>query len=149
MTTFDLAAFANTSIDTVLETSIIPVPENAYPGTCTAADLKQTPTGRVVLELMWQLDDFDGQIAAATGRTDVKLKQGIFLDMTEHGTLDVSKGKNIGLGRAREATGLNVAGRPFSFGQFIGARALCRVSHRQDKNSDATFDEVKGVTRLP
>jgi hypothetical protein len=58
----------------------------------------------------------------------------------------MSKGKNIGLGRLREAVNMNDENTPFSFAMLPGQAATISVSHRV--NGEETYSEVKGVARL-
>ena len=80
------------------------------------------------------------------GRDKVTVRQGIMLDITDSGGLDMGKGRNIGLGRLREAIGLNTPGQPFSFSMVAGRVAKVNVSHRID--GENIYAEVKGVAKL-
>jgi hypothetical protein len=69
------------------------------------------------------------------------------LDLNESGTgMDTGKGKNVTLGRLREALGLNQPGTPFSFRQLIGRAAKISVTQRVD--GDQIYNDVKGVVKL-
>ena len=68
------------------------------------------------------------------------------LDLTPSGSLDTSKGKNIGLGRLREAVGQNKPGQAFSFQNLPGLMAKITIKHRLV--DDDTFAEVKGTAPL-
>jgi hypothetical protein len=60
----------------------------------------------------------------------------------------MGKGKNVSLGRLREATGLNEKGRPFGFRMLVGQMARVRVKHRPDnKNPEIVYAEVDAVTK--
>ena len=65
---------------------------------------------------------------------------------TPQGGLDTSKGKNIGLGRLREAVNKNADGVPFSFEMLPGLSARISVSHRV--NGEDVYADVKSVSRL-
>jgi hypothetical protein len=80
------------------------------------------------------------------GREKVTCKQGIMLDLNEGGQLDMGKGKNVSLGKLREAIGLNSPGQPFSFSMIQGRMALGFVQHRVD--GDQVFAEIKRVQKL-
>jgi hypothetical protein len=62
--------------------------------------------------------------------------KGIFLDLTDSGGLDFSKGKNVDLGRLQEAVGqLNMPG--WTFKHLEGAGPLMvKVDHESDKGDD-------------
>jgi hypothetical protein len=68
------------------------------------------------------------------------------LDLTPGGGLDLGKGKNVGLGRLREAVRLNDSSKPFSFAQLPGQAARVTVSHRID--GEDTYSEIKKVAPL-
>ena len=94
--------------------------------------------------MFWIVED--ANVKALLGRDTVTVKQGIMLDTTPQGGLDTSKGKNIGLGRLREAVNKNADGVPFSFDMLPGLSARISVSHRV--NGEDVYAEVKSVSRL-
>ena len=82
------------------------------------------------------------------GRDKILVKQGIMLDLDATGQrLDVSKGKNINLGRLREALDMNDASQPFSFNMLPGNAARARVTHRMDQNGEDVYADIKMVTK--
>jgi hypothetical protein len=97
----------------------------------------------VALDVYWLVEDQD--VKQLLGRETVSVKQGIMLDLTPQGALDMSKGKNIALGRLREAVNLNQAGQPFSFHQLPGQMARVSITHRID--GEETYTQVKGVAK--
>jgi hypothetical protein len=98
----------------------------------------------VALDITWSIDDQAAK--EVTGKDNVLVRQGLMLDLLDNGFLDMGKGKNIGLGRVREATGLNVPGQPFSPAMIQGRMAKVTVSHRVD--GEDIFDEIKKVAAL-
>lgn len=133
------------------DTVIIPVPPGEY--IAVIKDIKLRPwqsksdpsKAGMALDVQWSIDD-EG-VRAVTGRTEVTVKQGVMLDIREDGQgLDMGKGKNIGLGRLREATNLNTKGQPFAVTMFPGRAARVKVEHRAD--GDNIYAEVKQVTRM-
>lgn len=101
----------------------------------------------IALDLIWNIDDQN--VKTMLERDKVTVKQGIMLDITESGGLDMGKGKNVGLGRLREATGLNTPGQPFSFKMLEGKAAKISVKHRiNDKDTTQVFAEVGAVAKL-
>lgn len=145
---FDPEIFLQSSIQGANDTKTIPVPIGEY----TAVIEKITPrqwqskdgsqTG-IALDVQWLIDD--QSVKEALGRDSVTCKQGIMLD-TNNGALDMSKGKNIGLGRLREAVGLNDPSKPFSFHELPGRVAKISVSHRI--SGEDTYSEVKAVSKM-
>ncbi len=101
----------------------------------------------MALDVFWNIDD--ANVKALLERDKIVVKQGLMLDVTPEGGLDMGKGKNIGLGRLREAVKLNVPGQPFSFKMLPGQAARIRVKHRPDnKNPEVIYAEVDAVAAL-
>lgn len=147
---FDPNAFLEQTVEGSNDTRLIPVPEGEYIAIIekvnarTWQSKKDPSMAGVTLDVLWSIED--SSVKELLGRQKVTVNQGIMLDTTEEGKLDMSKGKNIGLGRLREATNLNDPGRPFSFAQFPGMSARVQVKHRL--HEDQIYSEVRGVARL-
>ena len=130
---FDPQAFLEASITEANDTKVIPVPQGEYvaiidkivPRTWTAKD--GTSSG-VAVDIQWIIEN--DEVKAFLGRDTVTVKQGLMLDILPSGALDMSKGKNISLGRLREAVGQNKPGQAFSFQNLPGQMAKVTVSHR-------------------
>lgn len=151
MTVFDPEAFLNETIEGANDTQYQTVPAGEYTGMIEKIDMPQgrtTKDGNPIypLDIMWVLLDED--LKASLGRDKIIVRQSVFLDITEAGGLDMGKGKNVPLGKLREALGLNSSG--FSLRQLSGAGpALVNVSEEPDKQ-DATLirNRVKSVGRI-
>ena len=146
---FDPAMFLEATINEANSTESIPVPVGEYVATITDVkarkwQAKDQSSEGIALDVLWEIDDAD--VKELLGRAKVTVKQGIMLDLNEQGGLDIGKGRNVNLGRLREAVGLNVPGQPFSFFMLNGRPAKVLVEHRA--NGDQIFAEVKGVTKL-
>ena len=144
MSVFNPDQFLNTTYEGALDTTLIPVPETDEGWTAVVEkfEVKTTPKGQVVCELTWAIDEFEVQ--QQTGRDKNTVKQALWLDITDHGTLDMGKGKNVALGRLREALNQNTPGKPWSFGMLVGQVAKVAVKHRITDTGD-TFADVKRV----
>lgn len=146
---FDPQAFLSSSISSSNDTKVIPVPVGDYHGVIDKIAPRQwqskdgSQTG-IALDVFWLVED--AGVKEFLCRETVTVKQGIMLDTTPNGGLDVSKGKNIGLGRLREAVGKNQDGQMFSFEMLPGLSARISVTHRI--SGEDTFAEVKSVSRL-
>lgn len=146
---FDANAFLESSVSSSNDTRIIPIPQGEYHGIIEKVAPRQwqskdgSQTG-IALDVFWSIEDQG--VKEFLGRSEVTCKQGIMLDTTPQGGLDMSKGKNVGLGRLREAVGKNGEGEMFSFAMLPGLSAKVAVSHRIA--GDETYSEIKGVTRL-
>ena len=132
------------------DTKTIPVPVGEYTAVaeevkCRQWQSKKDPSmSGLTLDIKWSIDD--PAVKELLGRDKVTVNQGIMLDLTDSGGLDMGKGRNIGLGRLREALGLNAPGQPFSFMMVSGRVAKVSVSHRID--GENIYAEVKGVAKL-
>ena len=132
------------------DTKLVPVPVGEYVAVIDEVKArswkkKDDPSiGGLALDIVWSIDD-EG-VKTLLGRDKVTVKQGIMLDLTETGGLDMGKGKNVNLGKLREAVGLNVPGQPFAASMLDGRLAKIRVEHRVD--GDTIYSDVKAVTKL-
>lgn len=132
------------------DTKTVPVPVGEYTAVaevvkCRTWQKKDDPSvSGLTLDIRWVVDD--EAVKTLLGRDKITVNQGIMLDLTEAGGLDMGKGRNVGLGRLREAIGLNTPGQPFSFTMITGRIAKVSVSHRID--GENIFAEVKGVAKL-
>lgn len=146
---FDPQSFLDSSISSSNDTKVIPVPVGEYQGIIEKVAPRQwqskdgTQTG-IALDVFWLVED--ANVKQYLGRDTVTVKQGIMLDTTPAGALDTAKGKNISLGRLREAVGKNEDGQPFSFAMLPGLAAKISVTHRI--SGEDTYSEVKGVAKM-
>lgn len=147
MSTFDATNFQNAQFTDANSTEYIPVPEGEYIAVIDKQEIRPTSKGQVILDVTWKIDD--AEVAEATGLTNPTVRQSIFLDVTDNGGLDFGAGKNINLGRLRKALNQNVSGKPWTFGNLLGAVATIRVKHRivPDENGgdDRVYTDVAGV----
>lgn len=146
---FNPQAFLDASVRSSNDTKAVPIPMGDYMGVIEKVVPRQWQSkdgskSGVALDIFWTIED--EQLKVEMGRTELKSKQGIMLDLDKEGSLDTSKGKNIGLGRLREAVGKNEDGEAFTFGMLPGLSAKVTISHRVD--GEDTYSEVKSVTRL-
>lgn len=146
MSTFNPDQFLNTETTDATSTAYTPIPENEYTACVKEIKPRVTTSGKAILDVTWSIDDQDGSIEAATGMKQATVRQSIFLDVTESGGLDTGKGKNVQLGKVREALSQNASGKVWRPGDLIGGVAKVQVKHRMD--GDATYVDVKGVTKL-
>ena len=147
---FNPDQFLDMQIEGQNDTKIVPVPAGEYTAMIEEVKVRQwqgkadPSKSGLTLDVQWSIDD--AAVKELLGRDKVTVKQGIMLDLTDAGGLDMGKGRNIGLGRLREALDLNQPGRPFSFTMLTGRVARVSVSHRIA--DDNIFAEVKQVARM-
>lgn len=147
---FNPDQFLDMQVTDANDTKVVPVPVGEY--TAVIGEVKVRPwqskkdpsVAGVALDLVWEIDS--QEVKTLLGRDKVTVKQGVMLDLTDSGQLDMGKGKNISLGRLREATNLNVPGQPFAFSMLNGRVAKVNISHRVD--GDTIYSEVKAVARM-
>ena len=147
---FNPDQFLDMQIEGQNDTKVVPVPAGEYTAMIEEVKVRQwqgkadPSKSGLTLDIQWSIDD--PSVKELLGRDKVTVKQGIMLDLTDAGGLDMGKGRNIGLGRLREALDLNQPGRPFSFTMLTGRVARVSVSHRIA--DDNIFAEVKQVARM-
>jgi hypothetical protein len=145
---FDPDQFLNAAVSGSNSTKVIPVPMGTYQGVIEKVVPRQwqskdgSQTG-ISLDVFWLIEDQG--VKEFLGRDTVVCKQSIMLDVA-NGGLDMSPGKNVGLGRLREAVGQNDASQPFSFHNLPGQMAKVDVKHRID--GEDTYAEIKSVAKM-
>ena len=145
---FDTQSFLDATVSSANDTKVIPVPIGEYMGIIDKVTPRQwqskdgTQSG-IALDVIWLVED--AGVKQLLGRDTVTCKQGIMLDLIGGG-LDLAKGRNVGLGRLREAVGKNEEGQPFSFSMLPGLSAKISVTHRVV--GDDVFAEVKAAAKL-
>lgn len=138
---FDPDTFASTPIQGELDTTFTPVPPAEYTATIEKYDFR-TPKESVIMDVYWSVDDEGAK--EATGMDNPTVRQSIFLDVTSEGGLDMGKGKNIQLGRLREALGQN-GPDPWTPGMLVGAVARIKVEHTMHNGN--TYANVVSVSK--
>lgn len=142
MSAFDPDLFMNTTTTDANDTNFAPVPVGEYQA--SIKEVKAATAGdKPVLNVTWAIDS--DEVREETGLASPTVRQTIWLDLTEQGGLDNGKGKNVGLGKLREALGQNTPGKPWSPGLLVGQVAMVQIGHRSGKNPGEVFADVKQV----
>lgn len=156
MSTFDAALFENMVIEGANETHSTPVPEGDYTAIIDKVQISSIEikngdrAGQTVpiLNVTYHIMDDDGALAAQLNRDKITVRQMIWLDVTDKGTLAFGPNQNLGLGRVREAAGLNNPNKPFAFKQLEGQGPVrIAVTHRTDDERGLTYDQVSRVSK--
>lgn len=151
---FNPEAFLSATITAALDTRRTPCPVGEYPAIVVDHKVKSGEISKgdrigetwAAVEVSYEIQD--PGVKALLGLPKVTSRQFIMLDLTPEGHLDLAKGKNIQLGKYREACGENDASRPFSFPMCVGKHVVVKVGHRADNNDpEIKYDEVTGVRR--
>lgn len=103
-------------------------------------------TEGIGLDITWQIDD--PAVKEKLG-TAPRVRQSMLIDQTPNGGLDMGKGRNVALGRLREAVGQNLDGQPWGPMMLKGCVATVSVVHTIDnRDPSRVYAEVKGVKKL-
>jgi len=154
---FDAGTFMNQTIDAQLDTQIKQCPEGEFRAMIDDFDEKAFRTftsqknGNDYTVFSPPFVIQDQAVQADLGRDKVVVfHKGMFIDVGVDGGLDFSKGKNVDLGKLREAVNQNVAGQPWSFNHLKGAGpVMVRVVHEADANdAEKKYARVTRVTRI-
>ena len=146
---FDPSVFLDQTMTEASSTSRTPVPVGEYQGITGEVSIKQATSKEgatlTFLEVPIEIDSAEVRKALETDRNP-SVRYSALLEFNDHGGIDTGKGKNVGLGRIREATGLNKPGEPFSFRQLAGRPLKVAIKHRTD--GENIYAEVRAVAPL-
>lgn len=149
--TFNADDFMNETIEDAMDTEFKVCPQGEF--LAQLADEQpdlirhgtSTKTGQVWkgIRLIWNV--LDEKVKAELDRETVSVRQEFFLDLDDEGKLALGAGKNVRLGKLRDALGLNQG--PFNFNMLKGAGpARIKVGHERGSNGE-TYAKVTSVTR--
>ena len=145
MALFDVNDLMNQSTEGEMETSLPPIPEGEWAGYITKVEgrVVNTKNGETpVLDVTWVVTD--QSVIDSVGIATPQVRQTIWLDIDASGRLALGTGKNLGLGRLREAVGQN-GPKPWNFAMLEGQQAIIKISHRE--YNDQIYADVKGVAK--
>lgn len=134
MSIFDPNTFLSATVDGANSTERMPTPVGEYTaviGDKIAARQWNSRDGTksgIAVDVPLQLD-LPPAVAEQLGQPSRTISHSIMLDTTEGGALDMGKGRNIQLGRLREALGLNAPGQAFAFNMLAGRTVKVQVTH--------------------
>lgn len=139
--------FLNSTVTGVLATRRPPIPE-IEEATLIIKDLKARMTGgdnpQPVLDVTMTVDEQSAR--DATGMAEPSVRYGCWLDLTPEGDLDMGEGKNVQLGRLREAVGQNVEGQGWQPSMLLGQVLRGKITQRPDKNDPETiYNDIAAI----
>jgi hypothetical protein len=150
---FDPQSFLNnTAIEGAMETKFVTCPAGEYNAPIidvAARSIKDKTTGEEspIVDVIWGVSD--AAVQAATGMEVVKVRQSIFIDLTPQGGLASGPGKNIQLGRLREALKQNDPSVSWNFNMLKNAVAKIKVEHSPNpKDITNPYANVTAVAPL-
>lgn len=145
---FDAQALLNATTAEANSTKLLPAPVGDYVGQVSKVDVKSgvsKSTGEVWCRLELTLESEDPKLEQI-GMRKKNFRADALLELTPMGTIDTGQGKNVALGRMREAAGLNQPGQPFSLGMFQGQVFKFTVEHQPDQNDpEKIYERVKAL----
>jgi hypothetical protein len=157
-TMFNPELFLNQTISESNSTELLPVPEGEYvavsdPVNAESFKSYDIKTGDRAgqkghsLNIQWNINDESGQLKELLGRKPTA-RQNIMLDIKSDGNLEFGKGRNVELGRLREALGQNGNGQPWAFSRLGSQVAKIKVKHTLDQGTGRLYVNVVSVTRV-
>lgn len=147
---FDANTLLNQDVTGAASTEYVPIPVGEYTAVVKDISVKEVTSQKTgetyrFFEVQYGLDS--PEVAELTGMTEPRVRQSMILDMTDSGTLNLGKGKNVPLGRLREACGQNDPSKPWNFNMLVGQAVKVSVKHRIGDEGQI-YAEVKGVAKL-
>ena len=147
MSAFDPNSFLNTEVTESNATVYTPIPEGEFPAVIKKINPRVLTDGRAVLDVTWTVKD--DAVSEEVGMAEPMARQTLWLDLTESGMLDFGKGKNVQLGRLRDALGQNVSGKPWQPGMLVGGAGKIKIKHSIDRRDGVTIQaDVAAVAPL-
>ena len=150
MSAFDAEQFLNQEYDSSTDTHVTPVPPGEYQGQVTKVNAREIMTKdgeRIVMDITWEI--LDDEVKKVMEMKKVTARQSVFLDLTDEGAIDMSKGKNRQLGLVREAVGQNATGKPWNPGMLNGQVAQVTITNDPDKDDpENIYTNVKRVVSI-
>lgn len=153
---FNPESLLDITVDAPLSTRENLVPESEYEGEIKSVKGRQTTSDKgtynwldVSVELAGNQMTPNGQtITQVVGRPNALVNYSMILDINDAGGLSAEQGKNVSLGRLREAVGQNKSG-PWTPRNLVGCRARFTIKHRFDKNDPSkVYQEARSVKAL-
>ena len=145
---FDPDAFLEGVADGPMDTVIVPCPEGTFTAQVNKLEPRNVETkngDRLILGVTWKI--LDDEVLETLERDVVTVRQDIWIDLDESGAIDTSKGKNVTLGRLREAVDQNETPK-WRPRMLLDQIAPVKVRHRVDKNDPQNkFADVTAVTK--
>ena len=146
----DIQQFLAATFTQPMSTKREPVPPKDYVALIDEIELETFPgkkdTSKTYLKLSLIYSVDDPELKKQLNRDKVLVYDDFLLDLTEGGGLDFGKGKNVKLGRLREACGQNKEGQPWGFQMLKGQVVRIKVGQEMYKGDpQSTVEAVTAV----
>lgn len=153
---FNEESFLSASVETSFDTRRLPIPAGEY--TAVIKDIKPriNVQGKKDPSMFYSFLDYeleiqltpDAQQQMATDQTTIKRSYSVSIEFDDSGTkLASGKGKNVPLGKFREALRQNDSGKPWSPRDPIGKMITAKVTHRLNQEGDPV-DQIDAIVAL-
>jgi hypothetical protein len=146
---FDVNTLLDLEIRAATSTDYTPVPEGVYRAIIRKVDIRRN-TSKASGEAFTSLDlscEVDDEVArTVTGMDHPTVRGSMILELNSDGGLDFGKGRNVRLGRLREAVDLNDERKPFSFRMLVDRQVKVDVRHRLAESGEV-YAEVKAFAK--
>lgn len=145
MSIFDPESFMQSSVTGAHSTEYELCPEGDYnavvlrDGFSAREVTRQDGSASHVLDVPCQIDAPEKE-----GANQKIVRYSVWLDLNESGGFDMSKGKNVRLGRLREAVGQNDPSRPWALLDLVGQPLRVKVQH----SADGKYANVTAVGKV-
>lgn len=152
---FDKDAFMQATIKTALSTKVKPVPVGEYIAQIVEVDARGGIIGKGekagnpwgTMDVTWEIQD--PALAAEMNRERVRVRQGLMLDLTPEGMLDLGPERNVRYGKLRDAVGMNNPDKEFNPQMLVGQTARIQVTQRpDDADPSIIYNDVSRVAKL-
>jgi hypothetical protein len=155
---FNAEQFLQTTVTEANSTELLNVPEGEYvavsgpvtPENFRSYDIKKgdrAGTKGYALDLEWMINDESGALKAYLGRAP-KVRHSLNLEIRADGSLEFGKGRNVELGRLRDALGQNGSGQPWAMPMLGSQVAKIKVKHTLDAATGRTYVNVTSVAKV-
>lgn len=147
---FDPKSFLSATLNEANSTKVIPLPIGETFGQITAMDIQTgEKDGKSWYRLSATLEITDSEYLAkwqVAGAEKAKIDYRFLLDVNEGGGIAMGPGKNVKLGRLREAAGVNQPGK--SLDMMVGQIIRVSIGNRPDPNDPETiYADVTAVAK--
>lgn len=146
---FNADTFLSSTVQAAMDTAVTPIPEGDYPFQITKVDINSGTiksgdrAGKTWAQVKLKCECLDPNVAAELGRETVNQNAFIFLDLTEDESgLDIGTGKNVDLGKMREAVGQNDEDEEWNLAMLQGGTFLGTVKHKFRDDSQDPYGEM-------
>jgi hypothetical protein len=152
MSLFDPESFMSAPVEGALDTHSEPIPEGVFAAIIDDLKVREAKgrDGNPVYPLDVIFEITDDTVKTQLGRDKVTCRMSIWLDVTSQGQLDMGKGKNVGLGKLRDAVGQNNPGQLWQMPMLKGAGPVAvRIKHTPNKDDPSAppFANVVSVAK--